>query len=77
MFHQNSELTKSRDITQRVTKGQNIIVNLDSSQSSSVDGTRLAKHKAKKSNNPKNNSGLCRYVISVRKTSAIHMKIII
>ena len=61
---------------QRVTKGHNIVVHLDSSQSSPVDGTRLANHKAKKSNNSQN-SGLCHYVISVRKTSAIHMKIII
>ena len=26
-----------------------------------------------KSNNPQNNSGLCQYVISVRKTSAVHI----
>ena len=36
-------------------------------------------HKAKKSNtcNPQNNSGLCQYVTSVRKTSAVHIKIMI
>ena len=43
----------------------------------SVDGTSLANHKAKKSNNPQNNSGLLQYVISVHKTSAIHIKIMI
>ena len=33
-----------------------------SSHGVSVDGTSLANHKAKKSNNPLNNSGLCEYV---------------
>ena len=33
----------------------------------------LINHKAKKSNNPKNNSGLWKYVISARKTSAVHI----
>ena len=44
----------------------------------SVDGTLLAKHRAKKSNNPQNNSGLCEYnVISVRQTSAVRIDIMI
>ena len=43
-----------------------------SSHGVSVDGTSLANHKAKKSNNPLNNSGLCEYVISVCKTSPVH-----
>ena len=52
--------------------GHQIVVQLDFS----TDGTSLANHKAKRSNNPQNNSGLCQYVISVPKTSAVHMKII-
>ena len=43
----------------------------------SVDRMSLANHKAKKSNNPQNNSGLSQYVISVHKTSAVHIKIMI
>ena len=60
---------------QRATKSHQIVVHLEFS--SSVDGMSIANHKAKKSNNPQNNSGLCQYVISVRKTSAVYIKIMI
>ena len=59
---------------QCVTKGHQIVVHLESI---SVDGMRLANHKAKKSDNPLSNNGLCQYVASVCKMSAIHMKIVI
>ena len=70
-------LLKVEPTCHQVAKGHQIVVHLDSSQSSSVDGTTLTNHKTKKSNNPQNKSGLCQYVITVRKTSAVHMKIII
>ena len=38
---------------------------------------QLANHKARTSNNPQKNSGLCRYVTSVCKTSAVHLKLMI
>ena len=70
-------LLKVEPTCHQVAKGHQIVVHLDSSQSSSVDGTRLANHKAKESNNPQNNSGLYRYVIPFHKTSAVYMKIVI
>ena len=53
-----ASLEPSRNVSPKVVKSQ-----FTCSQSS-VDVTSHANHEAKKSNNPQNNSGLCRYVIS-------------
>ena len=65
MLHQTCEFTETRPVTPRVTKGHQIVVHLRPPGVQSVDGTSLANHKVKKSNNLQNNSGLWQYVTSV------------
>ena len=52
IFHDTCEFTETRAVTQRVMKGCHIVVHPRSSPEISVDGTSLANHKEKKSNNP-------------------------
>ena len=52
MFHDTSEFTETRAVTQRGMKGCHFVVHPRSSPEISVDGTSLANHRAKKSNYP-------------------------